>query len=207
MHGGKCIGDLICKGVPVAKVLEELPDRIDHEAKVRMAQSSYKKVCAKHPGRTLPYDPFAKKSDSTAADHAEVREVRAALADSVTRTFDPDGIVGGFVAGVGTDQVEDTFPDSNPTDTPAILKAKTAARNAAEARARGGLWVKFTSSVTALPRPYIGASILLVLLACLIPVYMGSPASIGTPVRALEHGRDGRVRHRTTPRAVHRAGD
>ena len=179
LHGGKCIGDLICKGVPVAKVLEELPDRIDHEAKVRMAQSSYKKVCAKSPGRTLPHDPFAKKSDSTAADH---EEVRAALADSVTRTFDSDGIVGGFVAGVGTDQVEDTFPDSNPTDTPAILKAKTAARNAAEARARGGLWVKFTSFVTALPRPYIGASILLVLLACLIPVYMGSPASIGTPV-------------------------
>ena len=179
LHGGKCIGDLICKGVPVAKVLEELPDRIDHETKVRMAQSSYKKVCAKSPGRTLPQDPFAKKSDSTAADH---EEVRAALADSVTRTFDPDGIVGGFVAGVGTDQVEDTFPDSNPTDTPAILKAKTAARNAAEARARGGLWVKFTSFVTALPRPYIGASILLVLLACLIPVYMGSPASIGTPV-------------------------
>ncbi|EOD29709.1 hypothetical protein EMIHUDRAFT_233609 [Emiliania huxleyi CCMP1516] len=178
LHGGKCIGDLICKGVPVAKVLEELPDRIDHETKVRMAQSSYKKVCAKSPGRTLPHDPF-KKSDSTATDH---EEVRAALADSVTRTFDPDGIVGGFVAGVGTDQVEDTFPDSNPTDTPAILKAKTAARNAAEARARGGLWVKFTSFVTALPRPYIGASILLVLLACLIPVYMGSPASIGTPV-------------------------
>ena len=139
----------------------------------------HKKVCAKYPGRTLPHDPFVKKSDSTAADH---EEVRAALADSVTRTFDPDGIVGGFVAGVGTDQVEDTFPESNPTDTPAILKAKTAARNAAEARARGGLWVKFTSFVTALPRPYIGASILLVLLACLIPVYMGSPASIGTPV-------------------------
>ena len=32
------------------------------------------------------------------------------------------------------------------------------------------------------PRPYVGASILLVLLACLIPVYMGSPASIDTPV-------------------------
>ena len=155
LHGGKCIGDLICKGVPVAKVLEELPDHLDPALKMRMAQSSYKKVCAKHPGRTLAYDPFAKKSDSTAADHAEVREVRAALADSVTRTFDPDGVVGGFVAGVGTDQVEDTFPDSNPTDTPAILKAKTAARNAAEARARGGLWVKFTSFVTALPRPYI----------------------------------------------------
>ena len=116
-HGGKCLGDLICKEVPVPKVLEELPDRIDHEAKMRMAQSTYKKVCAKHPGRTLPYDPFTKKSDSTAADHAEVR---AALADSVTRTFDPDGVVGGFVAGVGTDQVEDTFPDSNPTDTPVL---------------------------------------------------------------------------------------
>ena len=50
LHGGKCIGDLICKGVPVAKVLEELPDRIDHETKVRMAQSSYKKVCAKCEG-------------------------------------------------------------------------------------------------------------------------------------------------------------
>ena len=103
-------------------MVEELPDSIDHATKVRMAKSSYKKVCAKHPGRTLAYDPFAKKSDSTAADHAEVREVRAALADSVTRTFDSDGVVGGFVAGVGTDQVEDTFPDSNPTDTPAILK-------------------------------------------------------------------------------------
>ena len=179
LHGGKCAGDLICKGVPVAKVLEELPDHLDHALKMRMAQSSYKKVCAKHPGRTLAYDPFAKKSDSTAADHAEVR---AALADSVTRTFDPDGVVGGFVAGTCTDEVEDTFPESNPTDTPAILKAKAAARNAAEARAGGGLRVKFTSFVAALPRPYIGASILLVLLACLIPVYMGSPASIGTPV-------------------------
>ena len=39
LHGGKCIGDLICKGVPVATVLKELPDRIDHEAKVRMAKS------------------------------------------------------------------------------------------------------------------------------------------------------------------------
>ena len=82
MHGGKCIGDFICKEVPVPKVLEELPDRIDHALKMRMAQSSYKKVCAKHPGRTLPHDPFAKKSDSTAADHAEVR---AALADSIAR--------------------------------------------------------------------------------------------------------------------------
>ena len=36
--------------------------------------------------------------------------------------------------------------------------------------------------VTALPRPYIGASVLLVLLACLIPAYMGAPASIGSSV-------------------------
>ena len=123
LHGGKCIGDLICKGVPVAKVLEELPDHLDHALKLRMVQSTYKKVCAKHPGRTLPYDPFAKKSASTAADYSEVR---ASLADSVTRTFDSDGVVGGFVAGTCTDKVEDTFPESNPTDTPAILKAKAA---------------------------------------------------------------------------------
>ena len=89
---------------------------------MRMAQSSYKKVCAKHPGRTLPHDPFAKKSDSTAADHSEVR---AALADSITRTFDSDGVVGGFVAGVCTDQVEDTFPETNTIDTPAIASRPT----------------------------------------------------------------------------------
>ena len=53
LHGGKCAGDLICKGVPVAKVLEELPDHLDHAVKLRMVQSTYKKVCAKHPGRTL----------------------------------------------------------------------------------------------------------------------------------------------------------
>ena len=53
LHGGKCAGDLICKGVPVPKVLEELPDHLDPALKVRMAQSTYKKVCAKHPGRTL----------------------------------------------------------------------------------------------------------------------------------------------------------
>ena len=47
------LGDLICKEVPVAKVLEELPDHLDPALKMRMAQSSYKKVCAKHPGRTL----------------------------------------------------------------------------------------------------------------------------------------------------------
>ena len=39
LHGGRCIGDLICKGVPVATVLKELPDSIDHETKVRMAKS------------------------------------------------------------------------------------------------------------------------------------------------------------------------
>ena len=120
---------------------------------MRMVQSSYKKVCAKHPGRALPHDPFAQKSGSTMADYSEVR---GALADSVTRTFDSDGVVGGLVAGICTDQIEDTFPEPNTIDTPAMVKAKMAARNAAEARARGGLWVKFTSFVTALPRPYIG---------------------------------------------------
>jgi len=185
LHGGKCAGDLICKGVSVAKALEELPDRIDHAVKMRMVQSSYKKVCAKHPGRALPHDPFAQKSGSTTADYSEVR---GALADSVTRTFDSDGVVGGLVAGICTDQIEDTFPEPNTIDTPAMVKAKMAARNAAEARARGGLWVEFTSFVTALPRPYIGASILLVLLACLIPAYMGSPASIGSPVAGAVDG-------------------
>ena len=148
LHGGRCLGDLICKEVPVDKVVEELPDSIDHATKVRMAKSSYKKVCAKHPGRTLSFDPFTKKSDSTPADYSEVR---VALADSVSRSFHPDGVVGGFVAGVCTDRVEDTFPEPNTIDTPAMLKAKMAACNAAEARARSAQWDKFTSFVTALP--------------------------------------------------------